>query len=189
MTRVALLGALVAAAALGACGVPAQDEPHRVELPRSPLTTVTARPVPTESHGGVAVVVCLTRSGRLAQITRRLGSPPSVQQQLDNLTVGPTRAEQDNGLGTALSGLTLRAQQAPSSMQATVDIAEADESNARSDEVLAYGQIVCTLTARADIDSVVFTRDNRRLEVPRADGSLSRGPLSVGDYASLIGPG
>jgi spore germination protein GerM len=188
MTRVALLGALVAAVALGACGVPAQDEPHRVELPRNPLTTVTARPAPTESHGGVAVVVCLTRSGRLAQTVRRLGSFPSVQQQLDNLTAGPTRAEQDNGLGTALAGFTLRARQAPSSTEVTVDITEADESNARSDEVLAYGQIVWTLTARADIDSVVFTRDNRRLEVPRADGTLSRGPLHAGDYASLVSP-
>ncbi|GIF01255.1 GerMN domain-containing protein [Paractinoplanes rishiriensis] len=188
MRRVGLL-AFVTAVALGGCGVPAQDEPHRVELPRSPLTAVTTRPAPTESHGGAAVVICLTRSGRLAEITRRLGSPPSVQQQLDNLTVGPTRAEQDNGLGTALAGLTLRAHRAASSTEVTVDFTEADESNARSDEVLAYGQIVCTLTARADVDSVVFTRDNQRLEVPRADGTLSRGPLRAGDYASLIGPG
>ena len=171
---------------LGGCGVQAQDEPHAVDLPRHALTTPSLGPM--DPAGEVAQVLCLARGDRLAQVVRRTAAYPTVQAQLTSLVAGPTTAERGEGLTTVLSGFALTARIRPGG-EVTVEIPEVDEGYARSDEILAYGQIVCTLTARADVGSVLFTRDGQRLEVPRADFTLSGSPLTSGDYSSLLGPG
>ncbi|MDH6463718.1 hypothetical protein M2302_003915 [Micromonospora sp. A200] len=70
--------------------------------------------------------------------------------------------------------------------QAQVAVNEAADDAGRSDEVLAYGQIVCTLTSRHEVTTVAFLRDGAPLGVPRADGSLAVQPLTRADYAPLI---
>jgi hypothetical protein len=116
-----------------------------------------------------------------------LAASPTPQEQIDHLLTGPTQVERDRAMTTALVGLSLDVS-VSSGATAQVEITEADEGSARSDETLAYAQIVCTLTSRADVASVNLFRDGDRLEVPRADGSLTRGPLYGSDYTSLITP-
>jgi hypothetical protein len=71
--------------------------------------------------------------------------------------------------------------------RATVSIAMPTEQGARSDEVLAYGQIVCTLTSQgAEVGTVSFVTGSEPLAVPRADGSLADGSLTIADYAGLL---
>ncbi|MBG0565445.1 GerMN domain-containing protein [Actinoplanes aureus] len=183
--RAALATALLL---LAGCGVPAQDEPHPVTLPRPPLGT--ASPVASAAAGGEAAqVLCLVRDNRLTQTVRRVDSVTDPQRQLDQLVAGPTAAEQAQGLTTALAATALTVTLPPGATTATVEVGAAGEGAARSDEVLAYGQIVCTLTARTDIATVAFVRAGRPLQVPRGDGTLSSSPLRVADYRSLIGPG
>ena len=184
-TRLAM--AAVAACLLTSCGLPAEDEPHAVDLPRRPLTTPAAGATSSEAPGEVAEVLCLVRDSRLVQVVRRVSASPTPQRQLEHLVAGPTETERAGGLTTALAATSLTVTVQPAG-EARVEFAVADEGNARSDETLAYGQVVCTLTARLDVSSVVFTRDGDVLQVPRADGSLSNGPLRGGDYVSLIGP-
>ncbi|MFI5496868.1 GerMN domain-containing protein [Actinoplanes sp. NPDC051859] len=172
---------------LTSCGVPAQDEPHPVTLPRRPLNA-TSSATATDPGGEVAQVLCLVRDNRLAQSVRRAAAMPAAQQQLDQLIAGPTPAEQAEGLTTALAGTALAVTVTPEVAVATVEISETEENAARSDEVLAYGQIVCTLTSRADIAAVSFHRDGELLQVPRGDGTLSSDPLQAADYRTLIGP-
>jgi hypothetical protein len=186
---VRLAGLILAGSLLGACGVPAEDEPHVIDLPRRPFTSSSPSTGDAGPAGEVAEVLCLVRGGRLVQTVRRIESTPSAQLQAEHLVAGPTDAEQQTGLTTALTGLSLKVQVPGGAQPAQVAITEADEGTARNNEMIAYAQIVCTLTARGDIGSVVFTRDGQRLEVPRADGSLSREPLYSSDYSSLIGPG
>jgi spore germination protein GerM len=182
------IGVALAACLLASCGVPAQDEPHLVELPRQPLVTAGPGIAGTAGTGEVAEVLCLVRDGRLVQVVRRLDQPPSLQLQVEHLLAGPSELERNTGLTTALVGMSLTVELSGGG-EAHVGIAEGAEDTARSDEILAYGQIVCTLTSTAAVNSVVFTRGNERLEVPRADGSLSSGPLRGSDYATLIAPG
>jgi len=170
---------------LAGCGVTAQDEPHTVELPRRPLTD-GAGPAPTGRAGEVAEVLCLVRDGRLVEIVRRIEAPPSPQEQVDHLTAGPTGTERGGGLTTALAGLSFTVSFPAGSGQAALDVVEPDDAAARVDETLAYGQVVCTLTSRPDVASVVFTQRGETLQVPRADGALSRGPLYGSDYAALV---
>lgn len=182
-----LVGVLFAAAFLTSCGVSAQSEPHAVELPRRPLTEPQPGAASQGATGGVAEVLCMVRDDRLVETVRRLSGPSAPQEHLNDLLAGPTGPERERTMTTALVGLSLEVRMASGGM-AQVDITEADEGSARSDENLAYAQIVCTLTSRADVASVALSRDGDPLEVPRADGSLSRGPLYGSDYAALIAP-
>ena len=176
----------VAVVLLGGCGVRAQDEPHGVDLPRHPLTTPGAGPA--VAVGEVAQVLCLVRGDGLVQTVRRTASYPAVQAQLDSLVAGPTPEERSAGLSTALTGLRLTGRMLAGA-EVTVEFPDTDEGNARTDDFVAYGQIVCTMTARADVGSVVFTRDGQPLQVPRADGTLTSGPLHSSYYARLLRPG
>ncbi|MBM2614619.1 GerMN domain-containing protein [Actinoplanes sp. LDG1-06] len=171
---------------LGGCGVGAQDEPHAVELPRHALTSPGAGPA--EQVGEVAQVLCLVRDDKLVQTVRRTLSYPTPQAQLDSLTAGPNEAERAAGLTTVLSGAALIAR-GMSGAGLTVEVPDTNEGNGRNDDILAYGQIVCTLTARPDVGEVVFTRDGQRLEVPRGDSTLTNAPLRSSDYAGLVLPG
>jgi hypothetical protein len=172
---------------LGGCGVPAQNEPHPVDLPRQSLSAPSSGPA--ETTGEVAEVLCLVRGDRLQEAVRRLDRTPTVQEQLDHLTAGPTQVERDRGLTSALTGLTLTDVSGPSSLQVTVEVTEANEDTARSDEILAFGQIVCSLSSRADVGAVVFTRGDEPLDVPRGNGVMSGEPLRARDYQDLILPG
>ncbi|KUL22375.1 hypothetical protein ADL15_48450 [Actinoplanes awajinensis subsp. mycoplanecinus] len=174
--------------AVAACGVPAQDEPHEVTLPRRPLTATSPSPAESGSAGEVAEVLCLVRDGSLAQAVRRVSGAPTAQRQLTDLVAGPTATERQAGLSSALAGTSLTVRVGAAGGGAVVEVAEPDAGSGRSDELLGYAQIVCTLTSRADIGSVVFTQGGQPLRVPRGDGSLSDGPLTGADYRELIGP-
>ncbi|WP_430788609.1 GerMN domain-containing protein [Actinoplanes sp. G11-F43] len=188
MTVRSLAVALSAGFVLGGCGVPAQDEPHVVTLPRRPLNVTASPEASTDPVGEVAQVLCLIRDSRLVQTVRRVDAVPRPQRLLDMLVEGPNQPEQAQGLSTALATTTLTVTLPAGSTTAAVEVGEAGEGAGRSDEVLAYGQIVCTLTSRADVSAVTFQRDGRPLQVPRGDGILSGSPLRAADYRSLIGP-
>ena len=172
---------------LAGCGVPTDDRPRAVEVPPGPFPTPgTATSAPA---GRFDEVLCFVRDDRLVPVVRRLDASPTVEQHLEHLLAGPNQAERDNGLTTALPGAITVAGVHLAGTRADVDVPEAGEETGRSDEILAFGQIVCTLTARSEVDSVSFLRGGQPLGVPRADGSLSQAPLTAGDYAGLTRPG
>jgi spore germination protein GerM len=186
--RASVAVALALSVALGGCGVAAEDAPHAVELPRRALTTSDPASTAVARPGEVAEVLCLVRDGSLVEVVRRIASTATPQEQLQHLLAGPTEAERNTGLSTATTGLSLTVSFPTTRGAAEVDVTEANEDTARSDETLRYGQVVCTLTSRLDVASVRFTTGGETLEVPRADGSLSRGPLFGSDFAALVVP-
>jgi hypothetical protein len=181
-----LAGTCAAVLLLAGCGVPAQDEPHPVSLPRRPLNSTSSAPA-SGMVGDVAQVMYLVRDNRLVPTVRRFAEVPGPQEQLDQLVAGPTPAEQAVGLSTALSAAALRVGRLSAGGTVAVEVAEAEEGTARTDEMLAYGQIVCTLTSRADVAAVTFVRDGQQLRVPRGDLTLSSDPLRESDYRALVG--
>jgi hypothetical protein len=73
--------------------------------------------------------------------------------------------------------------------RAVIAIDEPTGAGARSDDVLANGQIVYMPTGRgAEVGTVLFVSHGEPLAVPRADGSLTGGELTLADYASLLDP-
>ncbi|WP_239118517.1 GerMN domain-containing protein [Paractinoplanes ferrugineus] len=178
MKRLLLAVVLLAAG----CGVPVDDEPRDLDRPR---TSVSSAPVP-DRFGSALERVYLVRDGALVRVVRRVPVAPSAQQMLADLLAGPSSAEQRDGFTSALTttrigGMTI------TQHRATVAVAEPSEYGGRTDEMLAYGQIVCTLTSQgAEVGTVQFTSGGSPLSVPRGDGSLSTGPLTIADYADLL---
>jgi hypothetical protein len=56
----------------------------------------------------------------------------------------------------------------------------------RSDLVLALAQVVVTLDALPEVVGVQFLSEDQVLAAPRADGAISRVPLTTDDYRSLL---
>lgn len=179
------LAAVLLVVLLGGCGVPVDDRPRPVSAPPGsfPAATGTAT---TDPDGRVDETLCFVRDDGLAAVTRRVDGLSGVDTHLQHLLAGPDDAERERGLSTALPGTITVAGASATGTVVTIDVREAGEETGRSDEVLAFGQIVCTLTQRADVDSVAFRRDGQPLEVPRADGSLSALPLTAADYRPLL---
>ncbi|MFU8871669.1 GerMN domain-containing protein [Micromonospora sp. SL4-19] len=181
--RVSIL--TLAALLVGGCGVPVDEAPRPLHAPPRPFTSpVGSGAVPTE--GRADEPFCFVRDDRLRTVMRRVDYLPDVETHLQHLLAGPGSAERDAGFTSALTGTAAVAGARLSGGVAEVEVGGAGYETRRSDEILAFGQIVCTLTNRADVHGVSFRRDGQPVDVPRADGSLSRAPLTAADYAPLI---
>jgi sporulation and spore germination protein len=177
--RLSLLAVLL----LAGCGVPADDQPR--DLAHSQVAYGSDAPAP-DRFGPAVERLYLVGDGELVRVVRRTPAPRSPAQMVQDLVAGPTRAEQQDGLTSALAQMRVGSTSV-SQRRAAVEIGAPPVPGARSDEALAYAQIVCTLTSQgAEVGTVSFTRDGQTLAVPRGDGSLSTGPLTIADYAELI---
>jgi hypothetical protein len=173
-------------ALLGGCGVGAEKTPREIEAPPGPFPTYAAATTAPPGDADVLERLCFVRDSHLVTVTRRMTTAPTLVEQFAHLLAGPTEAERDQALTTALTG-TPTVARTPGSAVVTVELTVAGVGAGRSDEAVAYGQIVCTLAGRDDVSGVIFTRDGQRRGVPRGDGSLSEGPLTTADYAAIIG--
>ncbi|MEU2611037.1 GerMN domain-containing protein [Micromonospora sp. NPDC007271] len=171
---------------LAGCGVPVDDAPRPVQSPPGPLPSPVGGGAASNA-GRANESLCFVRGDRLVTVVRRVDYLPDVDTHLRHLLAGPGNMERDAGFTSALTGTASVAGAQLSGGVADVEVGGAGDETGRSDEILAFGQIVCTLTSRADVHGVTFRRDGQPLEVPRADGSLSRLPLTATDYAPLIG--
>ena len=184
------LGLLLVAllAGLAACGVPAEEGP-RVIAPTADNALPTAAPTPLGPAGGAEVTFCLTRDEQLVEVTRRVTRVPDVGDSIEDLLAGPTEEESALGLGTALGGAPVVTDVRLDDSVAVLTLRSDAREGSRTDDVLALGQVVCTLTARKDVTGVAFEQDGERVAVPRGDGSLTREPLRIGDFEVLRPPG
>jgi hypothetical protein len=177
-----LLVLLLTASVSAGCGVPTDSSPRALDRPEA---VGSSGPAPDE-FGPAVERLYLVRGGRLIRVLRRVPAARTPEQMVTDLFAGPTTDEQEDGLTSALSTMTVGVTTIQQ-RRASVEIDEVSDQGARSDEVLAYGQIVCSLTSQgAEVGTVSFTRGGRPLAVPRGDGSLSTLPLTIADYSSLI---
>lgn len=185
--RVVLL-AMVLGVVVGGCGVETQDNPVTVDRSAVPFGLLEAAPTTTTSVGvgASAVVVYWDSPAGLVGVTRRITTAPSPARAFDELRAGPTPAEGAAGLTTELDandvGL-VSVRRGRASVRLGADLAPTDAV-----PVEAIAQMVLTLTDTAGVNEVVFLVGSRRVEVPRADGSLTSLPVSRGDYSSLLRP-
>ncbi|GAB3980746.1 GerMN domain-containing protein [Plantactinospora veratri] len=185
--RAAALTLLLAAVVAG-CGVPAEDTAREVEPPDGVAQAWATQtpPDPTPSTGAVPARLYLLRDGELVAVTRHVDAAPDVDELVDSLLAGPTDAEQRDGLTSALLGNDIVVGVQLSGGRATVELTDTLDETGRSDQILAFAQIVCTLAAKPGVTAVSFTRAGQPVGVPRADGSLSESPATAADYASLV---
>lgn len=179
---------LLAVLSHAGCGLGPEESARPIESPgiserhRGPVPTV---PNPSES-GEFSEKLFLVREGHLVPVMRSLTAEPTAESLISDLLAGPTDAERSAGITSALSGTTLIKGVRLAEERAVIELAAEIQGNSRTDEVLAFAQVVCTLTSLPGISHVSFVHDQQLIGVPRADGSLSQRPLSLSDYASLI---
>ncbi|MDQ7907611.1 GerMN domain-containing protein [Phytohabitans sp. ZYX-F-186] len=184
---VAALTLLLVAAATG-CGVQAENIPREANPPNgiSHAWATQTPPDPGPGAGPIQERLYFVQDGELVAVTRNLDAQPSVDELVDDLLAGPTDAEQRDGLTSALLGNDIVVGVQLDDGRATVELTAGLDESGRTDQILAFAQIVCTLTAKDAITAVSFTRDGQVVGVPRADGSLADAPATAADYASLL---
>jgi spore germination protein GerM len=165
------------------CGIPLDAEPQPIDRPPGQLDA-SGNPAPVGA-GEATLRLFLVRDGRLVRVSRRVPAPLSARQQLDALLRGPTSEESADGLTSALSTMTITSMEL-ADRRATVTLADPADQAVRTDEVLGFGQIVCTLTSQTEVGTVSFASGGEPLGVPRADGALVDGPLTIADYSALL---
>lgn len=180
-TSLACLVSLVVLAVAG-CGVPLDSSPRPAE--QAAAATADPSVASGATPGTTTERVCLVRDEQLAPVPRQVRTPLSADDHLQLLLAGPTRTERNSGYTSALTGATLVT--GASQAGGLVTVETGTQELGRTDDVLAFGQVVCTLSSRLPVGAVVFVHDGDRLRVPRADGSLSAGPLTIADYAALL---
>jgi spore germination protein GerM len=180
MRIVALL--LAVTLGLAGCGVPMDDAARPIETPGA----LDASGNPAPDQAGTAVLrLYLVRDGKLARVPRKVPALLGPHETLTALLTGPTTDEAADGLTSALSTMTVTGMTL-ADHRATISIAHPPDQLVRSDDVLGFGQIVCTLTTQTEVGTVSFESEGRPLGVPRADGSLADEPLTIADYNGLL---
>ncbi|WP_328993396.1 GerMN domain-containing protein [Kribbella sp. NBC_01245] len=190
----AAVGALLIAAT--GCGVAGQNEPVGIDptaIPSQLRSGATETPAPpsTSDPATSAVTVYFVRDDRLVGLRREAPrTPPAarIESVLQSLTAGPTDLEQGRAIASALPPdlqLTVIAHQGQ-----LVDLELSGDTDGRSptENVLAVGQIVLSITALPTVDEVRLIRDGAPVEALLADGALTTNPLKASDYASLTSP-
>ncbi|WP_045740954.1 GerMN domain-containing protein [Actinoplanes rectilineatus] len=168
---------------IGGCGVPVDAEPRNADGPGG---LIPSQPPMIPDQGLVTLRLCFVRDAHLARIPRRVPELVGAQEQLRVLLEGPSATEVADGLSSALTGTTSTIELTLDGGRATVEVGDRSPHGVRTDEILAFGQIVCTLSSRPEVGTIMFTSGGKPLEVPTQDGSLAGGALTVADYDSLI---
>jgi spore germination protein GerM len=182
---------LIALLATG-CGVPTQDAPVRVAPDAVPSELHSTRPetsAPTTPDPRTMTLrVHFIRKERLVALPREAraaSTPDRLREAIAELETGPSEAEQEKGLTSALPpGLELTVVEVEG-RQAVLELGGETEGQSATENVLAVGQIVLTVTSLPAIDQVRFTRDGTSVEALLADGALTTEPLTAADYAVL----
>ena len=191
-----VIASLCLVVVLASCGVGGQSNAHVFDAAEVPYGLTDTAPPPTVGVAQAPFVsttvasasydLYFIRSGILVAVTRRATTPPSSADLVNTLVVGPTQAEVNAGHRSALTGLEVATRTRDGAASVVVDLGRTFNDIPRSDRIFALGQITLTLTARTGVTSVQYTIADTPIEVPKANGVVTRDPVSQADYSSLL---
>lgn len=189
--RFRLVASLLAAIVLAGCGVPTDERPRDIASRRVPFellapsstTSTTAAPVIS-----TVVPVYMVVNEKVVPLPREVLAPAVLTRLLAALLKGPTVEESDSGLRTAIPNDTRLLSARLDGSIATIDLSGELLAVSGQEQILALAQIVFTATELPGVAGVRFALDDKPIEVPRADGTLTSDPLRRSDYESLRQP-
>ena len=133
--------------------------------------------------------VWLVRDELLSATRHRVDPPVTPRLALEELLAGPTSAEQNRSLRTAIPDASAVVSVEVSGGVASVGLASSFSEIPASDQVLAVGQIVLTLTDLRGIGRVRFLVDDAQIAVPLPTGDATEDSVSRDDYILLVAAG
>lgn len=164
--------------------------------PTTPVadTSTTSTTVPAEEAS--LVVYFLAPGGEtrvrpgpfLVPVHRTVPKTQAVARAaLNELLAGPTAAEQDAELSSAVPSDTLLLDVAISDGLATVDLSGAfDSGGGTFSQMARLAQVVYTVTQFSTVDRVEFRLDGQPVEVFSSEGIVLDGPVARDDYLDLV---
>jgi hypothetical protein len=181
--RVVLLSLLTAVLVVTmGCGVPSSEAPEPLAPDLAAIGEVPERVEPTT--GVTRVGIAWIRGRKLQVVDRPVdaeGRLERVNVALDALVSGTLPVAEEAGLVSLVpSDAVLDA--GLSGRRATVAL---DLGSGESDP-LAIGQVAMTVLAVKGVQSVEFTVNGRKTDVPLPSGEVSDGPVTVRDYADVL---
>jgi spore germination protein GerM len=150
-------------------------------------TTTTTRPATAERF---VEVYFLNDDVSVEAVTRAVPDTPAVAANtITALLAGPTPAESDEGLSTAIPAETLLLGITIDGGLATIDLSREFESGGGSASMFGrLAQVVYTLTEFPTVDEVNFRLDGQPVTVFSGEGILLEHPVGRDDYASAVEP-
>lgn len=191
MTRglAVFVATLAATVSVAACGIADDGVPREIdesalpaELVEPPTTTSTTTDVATS-----VIEVFLLDEDRLAPVDRELARPVEALDVLEQLFMGPTADEREEGLATQLSsGWTVRSADL-AGRTLVIDLgADTLEVLEGQSQRQAIAQIVFTVTGLPGVDDVLLQIEGNPRPVPTDDGEADgETPVDRDDYRSL----
>jgi len=176
-----LMAFVIAAPLAAGCGVPADRHPVAVPggVVRPALGPTTTTPTPATQ-----ATLFFVQAEQLVPVVRSV-TRPDLEAVLEVLLTGPTEAELAAGLRTAISPQRNIRSVHTDGTTAVIDLTTTFVEVGGEEQILALAQIVLTATGTPGITNVRFELEGQPVEVPRAEGTLSSGPLTASDYAAL----
>jgi len=191
--------ALTAALAVG-CGVPSDkayepigngDIPFGLADSTTTSTTVASTTTTTRPEATTTTLLSdpvnlyFVEGSRLTPVVRVLARPVLPQEVLDELQQGPQEDDLPDGVRSALlNDMLVRVALVGGTAQ--VDLARNVVDLTGTEQVLAFAQVVATLTERPGIGRVAFTIAGTPVIPPRGDGSLGTASVACDDYLALL---
>jgi hypothetical protein len=170
------------ALALAGCGVPNDEAPRALDPSAAPFDFFE-RDVAPPAQGTLQVEMWFLRGEQPVLVERAFEPPGSPRQVLDALLLGPTAAEEQAGLSSAVPASLELVDLEVTDGVAVVTLAGLTEQV----QVPAFAQVVATLDGRPGIAGVRFRTRDADLPVPSGDGTVVSSALTRTDYAVLLG--
>ena len=163
---------------------PLADDEVPYDLLAAPTSTTTEPPPPTTTTLPWRTVVWYVAGNRLVQAPRQLREQPEVSDVLRLLLRGPAAVDAPL-VRTALDVGDAALAGDPAGGTATILLSSDFATRSPSEQVLALGQLVMTVTEVPGVGRVAFRIGDAVLAVPLPNGQLSQGSVSRDDYAVL----
>ncbi len=194
---------LVAGCGLVACGTPPEDSPRLVSDDEqlfaasettASTTTSTTTPLtlppatlPAQETQDVTIYF-VDEDDFLVPSERELRSPTDLTSVLGVLLEGPNELEARIGRRSTLPPAAVTRVNVNRGVAEVTLMPNLFDEILPGDQVLAFGQLVLTLTAQPGIGQVEFSSAGEPISVQKGDGSLARPgtPLTFEDYEMLL---
>jgi len=184
-----LVGGL--ALALAACGIPTQQQPSSISPSRVPLGLASpagAGTTPTQPNTKSEVQVTiylLNADNTLAPLHRFVPVPAPLSSIITALLAGPTQADENDGVYTAIpSDVAVLPAAPPQGSVVTVNFNDAFGQITGADAELAIYQVVATVVlAQGKLGTgVLFEIDGQPTSVPVSSGAEVSGPVYLSQF-------
>jgi spore germination protein GerM len=191
--RGAVCAVLVGGLALAACGIPTQQQPSSISPGRVPVALVspggsgTATTQPNTKSEVQVTIYLLNADNTLAALHRFVQVPAPLNSIITALLAGPTQADENDGVYTAIPGdVAVLPAAPPQGSVVTVNFNDAFGQITGADAELAIYQVVATVVAAQGklATGVLFEIDGQPTSVPVSSGAQVSGPV----YLSQVIP-